>query len=186
MSEPKVHCRRCGVEILAATAQRTGGICMPCKNDPPPEWARRQRWINHGMDPLASTPWYRSPWADELLKTCRQIVGREIDCLKGSEQMVGLAGNVLDAAHGEKWLHPNWEAFFRCVWDADEVRTQEQNIAAQDAYSSRVLAAAQKLIEEANEKVMVNKDAEPSAPPNGGPATQHGNSGAMAEPPSVT
>ncbi|MEM1059601.1 MAG: hypothetical protein AAGK14_10165 [Verrucomicrobiota bacterium] len=30
MSEPKTRCPRCGVEFLQATANRTGGLCMPC------------------------------------------------------------------------------------------------------------------------------------------------------------
>ncbi|MBG88736.1 MAG: hypothetical protein CMO80_17800 [Verrucomicrobiales bacterium] len=29
----KVACKDCGVKILAATAERTGGYCMPCKFD---------------------------------------------------------------------------------------------------------------------------------------------------------
>lgn len=34
MSEPveKVACARCGVAILASTAEKTGGLCIPCKN----------------------------------------------------------------------------------------------------------------------------------------------------------
>lgn len=35
MSEPKTRCHGCGTEILAATAVRTGGLCMPCKSSPP-------------------------------------------------------------------------------------------------------------------------------------------------------
>lgn len=35
MSEEKTKCIRCGVEILATTATRTGGLCMPCKTNPP-------------------------------------------------------------------------------------------------------------------------------------------------------
>ncbi len=31
MSEPKTQCSKCGAEILQATAERTGGLCMPCK-----------------------------------------------------------------------------------------------------------------------------------------------------------
>jgi len=32
MPEPKTRCNKCGTEILQATATRTGGLCMPCKN----------------------------------------------------------------------------------------------------------------------------------------------------------
>ena len=95
MAEPKTHCAKCGVEMLTATAQRTGGICMPCKNGAPPEWARRQRWLKHGMDPLADTPWHRSPWGDEILTLCRKLVAGEIGCIEGSRKMVELSENVL-------------------------------------------------------------------------------------------
>src|SRR5262245_38447877 len=33
--EPKSRCVRCGAEILAATAERTGGLCMSCKQGRP-------------------------------------------------------------------------------------------------------------------------------------------------------
>ena len=35
MSEAKTKCKECGVEILATTAARTSGLCMPCKTNPP-------------------------------------------------------------------------------------------------------------------------------------------------------
>jgi hypothetical protein len=35
MSEAKTKCTVCGAEILATTASRTGGSCMPCKVNPP-------------------------------------------------------------------------------------------------------------------------------------------------------
>lgn len=35
MSEAKTKCTKCGVEILVTTAARTGGLCMPCKTNPP-------------------------------------------------------------------------------------------------------------------------------------------------------
>ena len=28
----RIPCKRCGAEILPATAQATGGVCMACKN----------------------------------------------------------------------------------------------------------------------------------------------------------
>jgi len=31
MPEPKTKCSQCGALILLATAERTGGMCMPCK-----------------------------------------------------------------------------------------------------------------------------------------------------------
>lgn len=35
MESPKVDCLECGVEILKVTADRTGGLCMPCKTGSP-------------------------------------------------------------------------------------------------------------------------------------------------------
>lgn len=35
MSDIKTSCSKCGTAILIATAQRTGGLCMPCKNGTP-------------------------------------------------------------------------------------------------------------------------------------------------------
>ncbi|HEX5221077.1 MAG TPA: hypothetical protein VFZ59_16050 [Verrucomicrobiae bacterium] len=31
MTEQKTNCQKCGVQILQATSDRTGGLCMPCK-----------------------------------------------------------------------------------------------------------------------------------------------------------
>ena len=33
MSEAKTKCTKCGVEILIVTAERTGGLCVPCRED---------------------------------------------------------------------------------------------------------------------------------------------------------
>lgn len=33
-STTKIPCKYCGAKILPATAQRTGGFCMPCSNNP--------------------------------------------------------------------------------------------------------------------------------------------------------
>jgi len=35
MTADKSNCAKCGVKILQATADRTGGLCMPCKNETP-------------------------------------------------------------------------------------------------------------------------------------------------------
>jgi hypothetical protein len=35
VSEPKTQCSKCGVDILLTTADRTGGLCMPCKSGGP-------------------------------------------------------------------------------------------------------------------------------------------------------
>jgi len=35
MRQPKTKCVKCGAEILAATAERTGGLCTPCKERRP-------------------------------------------------------------------------------------------------------------------------------------------------------
>ena len=35
MKEPKTECTKCGAKILQATADRTGGLCSPCKGPRP-------------------------------------------------------------------------------------------------------------------------------------------------------
>jgi hypothetical protein len=35
MSESKTNCKKCGKEILVATASRTGEVCMPCRGKSP-------------------------------------------------------------------------------------------------------------------------------------------------------
>jgi len=113
MSEPKVACIRCGSEILAATARRTGGICMPCQNGAPPEWRRRQEWAKRGVDPLAAIPWHQSPWRDEIVTICQKVLSGEMGLAEGSRALADLSQIVLEPAHGEKWLHDDWAAFFQ-------------------------------------------------------------------------
>jgi hypothetical protein len=49
MGEPKTRCSSCGREILASTAQKRGGQCVPCSNgtraqiDAGREWYREQK-----------------------------------------------------------------------------------------------------------------------------------------------
>jgi hypothetical protein len=145
MSEPKVHCTQCGTEILSATARRTGGICMPCKNGGgAPEWARRQLWFKHGADPLANIPWHRSPWGREIITICDRLVSGELGCVEGSRALARLSETVLNAAHGDKWIHEDWAIFFKVL-----------QYGARDFipanYSEQVRAAALKLLKEANE-----------------------------------
>ncbi|NBV24714.1 MAG: hypothetical protein EBS05_22695 [Proteobacteria bacterium] len=137
MSEPKVQCRACGAEILAATALRTDGLCMPCKHGGgSPEWRRRQLWFQCGADASAGIPWYRSPWGGEIITICKGLVSGELDCAQGASKMAAYSEIVLDAAHGDKWLHEDWAAFFRII-DSERVRT-----------------AASKLLKEAAEATM--------------------------------
>ena len=108
---------------------------MPCKNGGgAPEWARRRLWINHGADPMANTPWYRSPWALEITTVCQKLVSGELGCVEGSRKMAELSEIVLDAAHGDKWVHEDWAAFIYSP-----------------SNSEQVLATAMKLLKEANE-----------------------------------
>jgi hypothetical protein len=145
MSELKVHCTQCGAEILAATALRTGGICMPCKNGGgAPEWARRRLWIKHGADPLANIPWYHSPWGREIITVCQRLVSGELGCVDGSRKMAELSEIVLDAAHGDKWIHKDWAIFFEMMRIGEQASISTSN-------SERVQSAAMKLLKEANE-----------------------------------
>ena len=147
------HCTKCGVQILTATAERTGGLCMPCKNGGgAPEWARRNLWRKHGMEWDDNIPWHRSPWGNEIVGICRKIVNGEIGCIDGSRFMVEFAGYVLDAAHGEKWLHKDWEIFFRAVWAADSLQVQvEKNSTIENKFSEPIRNAALKLLVESGQ-----------------------------------
>lgn len=139
MGEPKVPCSQCGVKILAATAGRTGGLCMSCKNgDGAPESRRRQLWLKRGADPSADIPWYRSPWGPEIVTTCQAVLSGKLDSVEGSRTMAAFSEIVLNAAHGDKWLHKNWSVFFEAP---------DSGV----GHSERVRSAALKLLEEANE-----------------------------------
>lgn len=144
MGDPRTCCVRCGVEILAATALRTGGICVPCKNGAPPEWARRRLWVKQGADPLGNTPWHRSPWGQEIIAICRALVSGEMECKEASRRLAELSQIVLDAAHGEKWLHEDWAVFF-------EVLPSGGRDSVADDHAERVRAAASKLLKQAGE-----------------------------------
>ncbi|MCW5557403.1 MAG: hypothetical protein KIT22_06195 [Verrucomicrobiae bacterium] len=102
--------------------------------DGAPEWRRRQLWNKHGADPSIGIPWYRSPWGSEIITTCQMLVSGELDCVEGARKMAAFSEIVLDAAHGDKWLHKNWAAFF----------------VASDS-TERVRSAALTLLKEANE-----------------------------------
>jgi len=136
MSEPKISCSRCGAEILAATARRTGGIFTPCKNVVPPEWMRRQVWAKRGADPLAGIPWHQSPWRDEIVTICHKVLSGEMGATEGSGALADLSQIVLDAAHGDKWLHDDWAMFFQ----AEPVIT---------GHSESIRAAGRKLMDQA-------------------------------------
>lgn len=138
MSESKVHCTQCGAEILA------GGICMPCKNGGgAPEWARRRLWLKHCADPLANLPWYRSPSGNEIVTICQKLVTGELRCIEGARRMTELSAIVLDAAHGEKWLHKDWEVFFQVLESKGTPREVE------NTFMRQVRGVALKLLKEA-------------------------------------
>ena len=118
---------------------------MPCKNGAgAPEWARRRLWIKRGADPLANIPWYRSPWSFEIITVCQNLVSGEVGCVEGSGKLARLSEIVLDAAHGDKWVHADWAIFFEGL-----------RLGASDTipakYSDAIRAAALKLLKEASE-----------------------------------
>ena len=118
---------------------------MPCKNGGgAPEWARRRLWLKHGADPLANIPWYRSPWGSEIVAICRKLASGELAPLEGSRRMAELSEIVLDAAHGDKWLHADWAIFF-------EVCDLGESGSIPVTSSDQVRAAALKLLKDANE-----------------------------------
>ena len=118
---------------------------MPCKNGGgAPEWARRRLWLKQGADPLANIPWYRSPWGHEIITTCQKLVSGELGCIEGSRRMAELSEIVLDAAHGDKWLHKDWAIFY------EGLGLGPLGFIPSD-HSKQVQAAALKLLKEANE-----------------------------------
>lgn len=129
---------------MTVTALRTGGICMPCKNGAPPEWARRRLWVERGADPLGNTPWHRSPWGQEIIAICQALVSGEMECKEASRRLAELSQIVLDAAHGEKWLHEDWAVFF-------EGLSGGAGDSVAGDYLERVRAAAAKLLKQAGE-----------------------------------
>lgn len=136
MSESKVQCTSCGTEILAATALCNDGLCMPCKDgDTAPEWRRRQLWQLRGVESSAGIPWYRSPWSGEVIATCRAIVSGEIEPVEGSRKMARFSEIVLDAAHGDKWLHRDWAPFFETP-DSERVRSAALNLLKEENEAS--------------------------------------------------
>ena len=94
---------------------------MPCKNSGgAPEWRRRQLWRKRGADPMANIPWYRSPWADEIRAVCQGLISGELGYVEGSRRMAELSEIVLDAAHGDKWLHEDWAGFFQVLGSGND------------------------------------------------------------------
>ena len=173
MSAPKVNCTKCGAEILAATGNRTGGICMPCKNGAPPEWARRQLWRKRGADATANVPWYRSPWGGEIITTCQKLASGELEPIEGSRKLAEFSEIVLDAAHGEKWLHKDWAIFYEVMneashlpaveareqWSPEALESQEPRVRdIHSRFGDRVRKAALKLLKENDDADHPKKD----------------------------
>jgi len=70
-------------------------------------------WAKRGADPLAGILWYQSPWRDEIVTVCQKLLSGEMEYTEGSRALAGLSQIVLDAAHGDKWLHDDWAVFFQ-------------------------------------------------------------------------
>ncbi len=70
-------------------------------------------WAKRGADPSAGVPWHQSPWRDEIVTICQKVLSGEMGCTEGSRALAELSQIVLDAAHGDKWLHQDWAVFFQ-------------------------------------------------------------------------
>ena len=167
MPGAKTNCSKYGAGILATTAQRTGGVCVPCKNlGGGLEWSRRQLWRQRGADPSAGIPWHRSPWRDEILMICQKLAAGEIGSAEGSRRLSELAQIVLDGYHGDKWLHKDWEIFetvrgatdhlpfgqSRKLWSAEALRQKDGELhAVEEIYSDSVRKSALKLVQDSKE-----------------------------------
>ena len=86
---------------------------------------------------MAGIPWHQSPWRDEILTICRKLLSGEIGYTEGSGALADLSQIVLDAAHGDKWLHEDWAVFF-----------QSEGVTTADR-SESIRAAVRKLMDQA-------------------------------------
>jgi hypothetical protein len=91
-------------------------------------------WAKRGADPLAAIPWHQSPWRNEIITICQKLLSGELGYAEGSRALADVSQIVLDAAHGEKWLHDDWAVFFQPM-------TPER--------SESIRAAVRKLIDQA-------------------------------------
>lgn len=151
MGELKTQCRECGAEILVATAQQNDGICMACKNSATPERARRRVLISHGIDPGANLPWSRTPWASEIVSILQRIIANEIGPAEASSRLAPLARDALGKGYGDKWIHPDWDVFYRVAQTNDAVERSDSDHATGAISRDEVHNAALKLLEEAQQ-----------------------------------
>jgi len=93
-------------------------------------------WAKRGADPVTGVPWHQSSWRDEIIAICQKMLSGEMGCTEGSRALADLSQIVLDAAHGDKWLHEEWAVFFQ----AEPVTTD---------YSESIRAAVRKLLDQA-------------------------------------
>jgi hypothetical protein len=118
---------------------------MPCKNGGgAPEWARRRLWIQRGADPNARVPWHQSPWRDEIVDTCHGLLSGKLGCIEVASKMANLSEIVLDAAHGDRWLHKDWEIFYEALEVGKNGRMPPM-------IADRLRAAAQRFLQEVND-----------------------------------
>src|ERR1035437_659825 len=82
MPEPRSKCTQCGAEILAATAERNGGLCMPCKKQPRPD---------------------ASSCSLATLSRCVWFIGCSFNCMAAAEHSFSLssAAKRVKRPHGE-------------------------------------------------------------------------------------
>ena len=60
----KIPCAQCGVLILTATCEKTGGLCMPCANGTRESMEESQRWNEERRNQLANAARKRAPLND--------------------------------------------------------------------------------------------------------------------------
>jgi uncharacterized protein YwqG len=102
MPEPKTNCRVCGVEILVATADRTGGYCMPCARNIPPEPIDVTTLRTVASELIAQHP-VLEPIADRVL--AEMSIGMQLvkDPSEPSKLGGSRLGGIPDVASGFVW-----------------------------------------------------------------------------------
>jgi Domain of unknown function (DUF4375) len=70
----KVPCKECGAEILPSTADRTGGMCMPCKNGYRKNLEEAKEYYKKERE-LDKTCPYRALWRGLTDKVYKQVGG---------------------------------------------------------------------------------------------------------------
>jgi len=102
MFEPKTNCQVCGAEILVATADRTGGYCMPCARNMPDDPFDVATTRTVARDLIDQHP-ILAPIADRIL--AETLIGMQLVKDPSDYATLGQSrlGGIPDVAPGFVW-----------------------------------------------------------------------------------